>query len=318
MKGTVSGLKIPARFKPVLDGVSQSQIQDFAKCPQKWMYRINGLRLPEVEATTNFGNIMHSLLEGLYKTVAKGNDPAKFSVTKALAEHRKKNPGVNPEQMERECAIAEVMFAFYRQYYRKDLTTKKFYAVESRFTASDGLPMPAYAILDAVYRDTKDQYWCMEHKFWGRIDEAGLDLVLGFDFQSLLHMVLLDNAIAEVGDGPKSRGVLYNIVRKPQLRQKQDESLRDFCDRLAKDVESRPEWYFIRREIVFSEADKKRFRDRELASLLGKMKDVAEGRCGVYRVSMNCLQPWKCEFLEACASNSLLSLVKRPRRKGKK
>lgn len=53
--------------------------------------------------------------------------------------------------------------------------------------------------------------------------------------------------------------VLYDVVRKCQLRKKKDESTEDFNERIALDYASRPSHYFYREDLMFDRGDIRAF-----------------------------------------------------------
>jgi hypothetical protein len=57
---------------------------------------------------------------------------------------------------------------------------------------------------------------------------------------------------AKEGLGLKPTEVLYDVIRKCQLRRKSDEPQDDFNDRIALDYASRPEFYFFRESLKFA------------------------------------------------------------------
>jgi hypothetical protein len=53
--------------------------------------------------------------------------------------------------------------------------------------------------------------------------------------------------------------VLYDVTRKPAIRQKLGESVEEFGDRLEEDVKTRPSFYYARREVPILEDDLEEF-----------------------------------------------------------
>jgi len=54
--------------------------------------------------------------------------------------------------------------------------------------------------------------------------------------------------------------ILYDVVRKPGIRQKQGESADEFGRRLALDTQERPDFYFARREVPVLDCDLEEFK----------------------------------------------------------
>lgn len=60
--------------------------------------------------------------------------------------------------------------------------------------------------------------------------------------------------------------VIYDVTRKPAIRQKQNETVEEFGQRLADDTVERPEFYFARREVPILEQDLEEFKAHRLTA----------------------------------------------------
>lgn len=58
--------------------------------------------------------------------------------------------------------------------------------------------------------------------------------------------------------------VLYDVARKPAIRQKQGETAEQFGERLAADTQARPDFYFARREVPILDQDVEEFEVQRL------------------------------------------------------
>lgn len=323
MKKKVTDLCVSGqvRNRVLANGVSQSQLVDFAVCPQRWVFRVLGLvpKGGEVSEAATFGSVMHALLAKLYlaayEAQAKREPVRDVSESRVrwAAEVRKEIGGQVPagagQMFERVCGMAEAVFEAYCKVREADYASKTFVMrPEVRIDGkADGLPIYAYA--DAVYRDAGGGLYVMEHKCWGRIDEDALELGLGIDFQSLLHVWLM----ARSGRGKSNvpRGVLYNVIRQPQIKQGQ-QPLAEFCQRITQDCFARPEFYFIRKEVTYTQTDLRTFEKRELAWVVSRMKDALAGRpYTICRNSAACLGRRTCDYLGACGTNNAGLLTRR-------
>ena len=107
--------------------------------------------------------------------------------------------------------------------------------------------------------------------------------------------------VLRVITGRKPRGVLYNVLRRPQLRQKKDETFSEFIMRVGVDLKERPEHYFHRWEVPVSEDEMDAF-ERDLAIYVKDFIAWHEGSLSHYKNPRACLQPWACEFLPICGA----------------
>ena len=96
------------------------------------------------------------------------------------------------------------------------------------------------------------------------VGDPGLDAV-----QAPAAIDPLRRSLAARALGWDVRVILYDVTRKPSIRQKQGETAEEFGDRLAKDTKERPEFYFARREVTVLDDDIQQFVEQRLN--LGKM-----------------------------------------------
>lgn len=96
--------------------------------------------------------------------------------------------------------------------------------------------------LDGIAVDAHGVEWLMEHKTASEIGVSWLPR-LENDLQASFYAF-----VCSLGqdDLPKIAGTLYNLIRKPSIRPRQKESLKDYEARLREDMRTRPEFYFQR------------------------------------------------------------------------
>ena len=138
-----------------------------------------------------------------------------------------------------------------------------------------------------------------EHKTKGRIEEDMLIQTLAFDFQNLFYITA-----QTLEDNVKIPRVLYNIIRNPGLKQGKAESFKEYMTRIEDDVLSRPDFYYIRYEIPYSEQSKQRFKKQLITKLMEAHKFL-NGELPLYRNEDACKMPFKCPYLGACSSGTM-------------
>ena len=296
---------IPESYSLRVQGITQSLISSFLQCRQKFVYAINRMSSPKKAERTLFGNIVHFALSILYKQ-------KNFSIamlSQAITDYRALNQielsALDKKKVERDFAVAEVVMTAYLSFYCKDWTEMKDREPEKEVEVTlhneDG---SGHAIckcrckIDGRYRDKSKAKWLLETKTKGRISEESLVKRLAFDPQNLFYLMC-----DRLDTGEEAAGVLYNIIRNPQIKQKQDETMQQFCERLRADIKLRPEFYFIRFEIPYTSTDKKRF-EKHVYEIILDIDRLVKGENKVYRNCYSCDSPYECEFLDACASNS--------------
>jgi hypothetical protein len=103
----------------------------------------------------------------------------------------------------------------------------------------------------------KGKKFCVfENKFRSRIDADNITDVLALDLQLTFYTVAASLYGYELG---KRR---YNIVRKPELRQKKDESKMGFRDRILEEMTKNPKDYFFREDSDITVEDIKKAKAR--------------------------------------------------------
>jgi len=276
------------------DGVTQSLLSNFIQCRQQAEFFVTGWESALPKDSLAFGSLFHWLLESYYNSIIKGNPVMDFEV------HYKewfKTIGVlmsDQSKVELMAAKAAGLFKGYVSKWKEDLK-RDWVSVESQFDVKfNGFRLRG--MRDGVFM-VKGKPWLLETKTMAQIREDTLTDALSFDFQNLFYITASELTIKK-----PIVGVLYNIARTPSL--KPGDNLGDFASRIEADVLARPETYFIRYEITYSEAVKKRF----ATELVMKLKDFEhwmKGESWTYRNEKACIGKWSCEFLSACASGNM-------------
>lgn len=154
--------------------------------------------------------------------------------------------------------------------------------------------------IDGIFRRPDGKLWIFETKTKGQISPEDIGRALKFDFQSLFYVTAV-----EIMMGEPVVGVKYNVLRRSQLRRGANEPASDFYRRIEADIKARPDFYFYRTEAVYTPERKKRFK-LELAAALVEFRMWLEKELRQYRNETNCtMRKWNCDFLGACASNSM-------------
>lgn len=95
------------------------------------------------------------------------------------------------------------------------------------------------------------------------------------------------------------RMVIWDVVRKPAIRQKQTETVEMYAERLAADCQERPDFYFQRREMPVIESDLRRT-EKELRMF--EMEILWKRRKGIWPRNISERICPGCEFNGPCMS----------------
>lgn len=109
--------------------------------------------------------------------------------------------------------------------------------------------------------------------------------------------------------------VLYDVVRKPAIRQRQNETAEQFGDRLAQDALDRPDFYYARREVPVLDQDLEEFEAMRLSvsrMILDRRRDALRfgtdsAHCAWPRHVNSILCP-SCEYVGFCLANAIPDL----------
>lgn len=133
----------------------------------------------------------------------------------------------------------------------------------------------------------------VEEKTTGQISEVDIRK-LPLDQQVMNEVVNL-----ELSRNIHVSEVWYRYIRKPSIRQKKDETVQQFCDRLEQDYIDRPEFYFLEERLIY-----------DSSQLLEYSRGLwAFGKILLYSINNNywprntsrCSDWGSCEYLPLCS-----------------
>jgi hypothetical protein len=106
-------------------------------------------------------------------------------------------------------------------------------------------------------------------------------------------------------------GVLYNIIRRSGLKQSTKESITEFGKRCVEDIQKRPDFYFIRMEVLVSPEEMRLF-ELELEDIIVDFMNWWQGISGHYKCSDHCINKYgHCQYLPLCSGKRFNQFVKR-------
>lgn len=319
-------------YDPARDGVTFSLLSTFLTCREKTRIFLKGYSGAWTSFALVFGTITHHLLQSAYhdyKTKQLKQVPDRRYVNKVLDDlHKvwlKENPTPHPKAVEiwEEAMMkAGAIMPYYFIYWAKDdFSVMKWIEVEETFklpwtvTTRKGVQMTTFlrGKMDAAYTLPGSKQplapRLLETKTRSVVEEDNLVDVMPHDLQPNTYLSALR---AKTGKEPKT--VLMNIIRKPQLRLKQSENWTQFAKRIEADVQSRPDWYFLRMEMSVDVQDINRSEER-LNDLISDFLLWWAGEQGHYLNSNACVQPgWgRCPYLGTVCNggNNTHGIVKR-------
>lgn len=258
------------------DGLTQGAIEVFLTCREQFRLKYEqGWTSKEGSSELEFGSAFHHVL-----ALAHSQKVApKYAVGDYIKTQKK---GANLTSKERESldlilAQVQVVAESYLKFWGKEDQGKKWVAREEVFkylhpalhdTGKRDDLIRLRGRWDGLYSDKSKHLRLHETKTKGNIDQDGIRLTLPIDLQTMLYGFTAERHFQQ-----RIYGTTYDVVRRPQLRNKEGESLKDFVGRIQKDIAERPRWYFMRWEVDLKASDLERFHEAQLVPILKQVSD---------------------------------------------
>lgn len=252
------------------DGLTQGSINLFLQCRGQFhLSMVEGWTAKKSSTAIEFGSAFHYCLSLMREGVS-----VKSLLQKYMRKYKSHLTGEDKEDFKLILAQVEIVLEIYQVYWKKHDDKKDWvlreetfrceYPVKSvlEFDTTDR-KVPLRGRWDGLYRK-KGKLWLHETKTKGQIDEEGIKSMLPFDPQTMLYCYAAKQRFPDMQIG----GTLYDVIRRPQLKQGKNESPKAFLDRIVKDIKERPRWYFHRWEVVLQPKDLQLWEDHWLQPIL--------------------------------------------------
>lgn len=248
-----------------VDGVSYSLLCKFRNCRERFrVSTVEGLRPTDRREAMEFGTIFHKALE----FTAQGKTTSQV-ITQLIKFYA--NTSIDPLLVKQAC----ILVPHYNRYYASE--KHNYVAQEEVFDVpyksfTTGKILRLRGRRDEVFK-RNGSLWLQENKTKTHIQEDKILATLPYDLQTMLYVYSMTHDYK----GQKIGGVLYNVIRKPGLKQGTKESDNDFLqrinDQVAEDVttslaNNEMSHYFKRYEVELSSTDITNFYNRTLVPLL--------------------------------------------------
>ena len=304
-------------------GFTFSLLDTFMSCPQKHRLRTEeGLASPRGSTALHFGSLFHECHDYLYKaSMEKGfkTESLPQTITRILkeiyAKDQKKMAAafadtVALEDYEMNFGQVEIVLRAYAEQWKADFTSFKFLGLEELFDHQYVLHLPemywkecgkSVTLRLRGKRDGRFQsgkrMWLLETKTKAQIEDSVIIDKMAWDLQVMIYLLVMWQ---EFGQAPG--GVLYNLVRRPMLRQGKAESMPKFLERIREDIDKRPEHYFMRLNASITAQEIKEW-EPTLQGMVLQLWRHGRGEFH-FKNSSNCNGRFgKCEFLPVCSAN---------------
>jgi len=279
--------------------VSFGSLNAFSKCPRYYWYKhIRRLELVKFNIAFTIGRIMHHGIQVLFESPKKAEEEIKKKFKEEAQNARKQFPqmGIDDEQeLAQQEFISVGMLRAFRAYYSKFLKETTHISTEFSIKYQLNPQVTVVGKIDNIIANFKKLY-IYELKNLKSFDMSRIQSIKT-DPQTSLYFELY-NRMAKKAD--RLNGIIYKIIKKPQIRQKQSESKGEFLRRLEGWYEDRGETKFhlerlnapfISGEAVLNSVDK--VSKRMLANGFSKEE--------YYQDFSYCVHDWGlCQFYGLC------------------
>lgn len=216
--------------------VSYSSMSAFRKCPRFYYWKhIRRLEKQKLNIAFMVGRIMHHGIQTLFANPTKAIDETKKKFKEEAKETRKKFPEIgidNEQEIAQQEFVTVGMVRAFTTYFAQFLKQSKHVATEKPIHYELGKKVVIVGKIDNIIANQGKNH-IYELKNLKSLDFERIESIKT-DPQSSLYFEL--NNRIETKKENKVEGILYNIIRKPQIRQKKKESRGEFLRRLE-------DWY---------------------------------------------------------------------------
>jgi ATP-dependent helicase/DNAse subunit B len=323
------------------DGVTQGLLANMATCPMKAQFKnVQGLNVRAMSGTSAlvWGDIFHRALDkvyGIFKVALENpgwgdlsrtyghTDDIVTDVLNTIHEKDTKKlekalaPADSYSDLRFMIATCTVVLKAYFRRWENDYHDYEWRDLERVFNVPYSLidkqtgkeiVIPVRGKLDGAFFDHNRSTWLFETKTKSVIDDSSISDRLNMDLQVMLYLWAMSQK--SVYDCIPA-GVIYNVVRRPMLRQGAKESIDDFVKRIEDDVEKRPDHYFMRYKQHISAQELGYWEATDLLSLMHQAYHFSQGDF-MYRNTSVCMMYNKpCEYMRACSYGEMGYLKQR-------
>ena len=270
--------------------ISYSSIRAFLTCKRKYFwYYVKGLELKFTNVNFVFGNVMHF---GLHQIYSK-NSKYIIDTIKFLNEEKDKIKFINPKDEEKlnkfEYQTRGMLFA-YNEYYSSFI--KKVIHIKNEFSIE-------HVIDDYLFKGRidnilkyKGQLYIHEIKSVKTLSEDYINNIKN-DLQT--HIYFHVNNLANKKF--KIKGILFDAIQKPGIRQKEKEETNEYLQRLK-------EYYLQNKEFFYMDKIEKPLLSKNriinlIKAVIADMKTCVK-EDDYYPNETACYQYFRCEFFDLC------------------
>lgn len=278
-----------------------SAISDFKTCRRKFYYRWILGWVPRVDgAQLVLGRAVHAGLEHWYQ-----GKPEPLSAVQGVFDELDTSTWPADAILKRNTnlAIARAMVNGYMAHHTTDAGWTTI-AAEHKFVLPE---LGVEGTVDLIIRDNDQRYWVVEHKtVSSAVDMEDYYASAALSWQ--IHGYMLG---AKELLGKMPYGVIYNVLRKPGIKQKLTETPEQYRERVWDDYLARPDFYFGRQEIIIGDKAMRIYEQEvgmcvgAIATVMIRLEDGSADQHNFYSTDSACITKWgRCEYLSVCSRHA--------------
>jgi len=286
-KATRSKRRAPVWKGPEVDGITQSMIGRYLVCKERFRVRvIEGFRPNEgFRVPLEYGNMIHLCEE--YHGV--GEDWQK-PLRQYCADLCRQYPN-EQKDVDKWYRICKIQYPIYLKYWKQHKDEKKRVPIsyEQEFGVPYDLPSGRTVILrgkidglDTIGKGRNAYCAMKENKARGSYNELKLQQDLTFDLQTMMYFIACQimEQRGEIELPAKLNRIRYNVIRRPlgggakgQIRQRKNDTLKEYYERLEEVLEEHKDEYYTRFEVHINQSDVDKFKNTFLTPCLEEICD---------------------------------------------
>jgi len=275
------------------DGVSQSLLQKFVGCTERFHIRVvRGIKEVDRKEAMEYGSIFHKVDE---IACGMGKMYSRAKLVKEMTAYLRKTYPSKESAMLGRIAIIEyehykdwdAQNPQYRHLEQEPVFCEKFELPPTSFQVSDiinirippGIVFPLRGRIDGIIENSG--MWIKETKTKSQINVSHLQDTIHTNIQVMFYALC-----SQLKYGRPCKGVVYNVIRKPGLRQKIKETDDGYIQRISDAIKEDPKHYFHRLTVEFAPGQVDRWVRQELVPLLYRVYIWWKS------IESNPLEPW--------------------------
>jgi hypothetical protein len=270
------------------DLLTATRMATLLGCPRRhyWRYEL-GLKSATESHALRFGSAWHAAMEARWRGA-----PLELVIQTAVTDCRFEEIDL--------ATLTGLLTGYFRRYAEESVKELQ-PEVEFRHPIEGSRSFDSAGKIDGLGVLQDGRLVMVEHKTTSESLDSGSD----YWIRLRLNQQVMQYVVAARALGWDVRMILYDVAKKPAIRQRQGESTAEFADRLAADTQERQDFYFARREVPVLDQDLSEFKVQryELSKLILALRQ-AERRTAMrehaWPRNVNVMTCQGCEFAGFC------------------